>query len=105
MKAGLTENPHLEHTRTHEYGSYIMEAMVENKPYKIGGNVINNGVIVSLDERSSWTVCGSCYLSSLTVAPGAVIRPEHGTLTLTVDGKAVELRPGTYTGDVQLTVF
>lgn len=66
--------------------------------------VINNGVIVSLDERSSWTVSGSCYLSSLTVAPGAAIRPEHGTLTLTVDGKAAELRPGTYTGDVQLTV-
>ena len=66
--------------------------------------VINNGVIVSLDERSSWTVTGNCYLSCLTVAPGAAIRPEHGTLTLTVNGKAAELRPGTYTGDVQLTV-
>lgn len=68
------------------------------------GPVINNGVIVALDETSAWTVTGNCYLSSLTVAPGAAVRPEHGTLTLTVDGKVSELRPGTYTGDVQLTL-
>ena len=51
-KASLTENPHLEHTRTHEYGSYIMEAMVENKPYKIGGNVINTGLITNLPAKA-----------------------------------------------------
>ena len=51
-KASLTENPHLEHTRTHEYGSYIMEAMVENKPYKIGDNVINTGLITNLPSNA-----------------------------------------------------
>ena len=29
----LTKDPHLSHTRTHEYASYIMEAMETNKPY------------------------------------------------------------------------
>ena len=38
----------VEHTRTHEYASYIMEAIVKNAPYKIGGNVINNGSIPNL---------------------------------------------------------
>ncbi len=31
-----------------EYASYIMEAVVTNTPYKIGGNVLNNGYINNL---------------------------------------------------------
>ena len=38
----------IEHTRSQEYASRIMEAIYTNKPYKIGGNVINNGVITNL---------------------------------------------------------
>ena len=38
----------VEHTRSHEYASYIMEAIYTNKPYKIGGNVINHGAISNL---------------------------------------------------------
>lgn len=36
------------HIRSHEYASYIMEAIVTNKPFKIGGNIINNGCITNL---------------------------------------------------------
>ena len=36
------------HSRSGEYASWIMEAMVENKPYEIGGNVINRGCIENL---------------------------------------------------------
>ena len=36
-----------EHERTHEYGSQIMQAIVEDKPIKIGGNVINKGGLIS----------------------------------------------------------
>ena len=39
-------NKELKHERTHEYASYIMEAMLLNKPYKIGGNVINKGGLI-----------------------------------------------------------
>ena len=35
------------HTRSHEYASYIMQAIVENKPYQIGGNVLNTGHLIS----------------------------------------------------------
>ncbi len=38
----------LTHERTHEYGSYIIEAMETNVPYKIGGNVLNTGLITNL---------------------------------------------------------
>lgn len=36
------------HTRSKEYASHIMGAIVTNTPYKIGGNVINRGCITNL---------------------------------------------------------
>lgn len=47
-KDELIANPTLDHTRSLEYASYIMEAIVTNTPYKIGGNVINTGLIENL---------------------------------------------------------
>ena len=42
----LSANDVLEHKRSHEYASHIMEAIVTNKPYKIGGNVLNHGGLI-----------------------------------------------------------
>jgi len=36
------------HERSKEYASYIMEAIVTNQPFKIGGNVLNTGLIENL---------------------------------------------------------
>lgn len=44
----LCENPELTHSRTHEYGSGIMEAIITDIPFKLGGNVLNNGSITNL---------------------------------------------------------
>ena len=38
----------IEHTRSKEYASRIMEAIVTDTPYRIGGNVLNNGLISNL---------------------------------------------------------
>ncbi len=38
----------IEHTRSREYASRIMEAMLTDVPYKIGGNVLNTGLIDNL---------------------------------------------------------
>lgn len=43
----LKENGVKEHKRSHEYGSYIMQSIVENSPYQIGGNVLNKGRLIS----------------------------------------------------------
>ena len=40
----------IEHTRSKEYASRIMEAIVTDTPYKIGGNVLNNGCITNLPD-------------------------------------------------------
>ncbi len=44
----LMAGGNVQHTRSREYASHIMEAMVTDKPYKIGGNVINRGLIPNL---------------------------------------------------------
>ena len=48
----LTQNPLLSHTRTREYASYIMEAIETNVPTKIGGNVLNTGLITNLPHNA-----------------------------------------------------
>ena len=49
------------HERTKEYASYIMEAIVTDVPYKIGGNVINRGLIPNLPDDA---VRNRCRFSS-----------------------------------------
>jgi hypothetical protein len=66
---------------------------------------VNNGVIVSLDKNSVWTIAGTSYLTSLTIAKGAAVKaPEGKTLAMTVDGVEVPVVPGTYTGKIAITV-
>ena len=63
----LTKDPHLTHERTHEYASYIMEAMETNRPYKIGGNVMNNGLITNLPRNACVEV--PCLVDASGVTP------------------------------------
>ena len=67
---------------------------------------LNNGVIVSLMDRSKWTVKSTCFLSSLTVDATSSIVPLFGyTLTMYDDGVATAIVPGiTYTGTIELSV-
>ena len=63
----LTKDPNLSHERTHEYASYIIEAMVTNKPYKIGGNVLNTGLITNLPRNAVVEV--PCLVDASGVSP------------------------------------
>lgn len=69
QKEELLGGGDIEHTRTHEYGSYIMESMVTNKPYKIGGNVLNTGLIDNLPSDACVEV--PCLVD------GSGVRPTH----------------------------
>ena len=44
----ICKNGKVEHKLSREYGSGIMEAITTNKPYQIGGNVLNRGFIENL---------------------------------------------------------
>jgi hypothetical protein len=66
---------------------------------------VNNGVIVSFDKDCVWTVAGTSYLTSLTVAKGAVIKASDGkTVTMTVNGVKKAIAPGTYTGKIIMAI-
>ena len=60
-------NGNISHTRSREYASHIMEAIVTDNPYKIGGNVLNNGLITNLPADACVEV--PCLVNRLGVQP------------------------------------
>ena len=68
MRDDLVNDNDLTHERTHEYGSYIIEAMETDIPFKIGGNVLNTGHLISnLPENASVEV--PCLVDASGVTP------------------------------------
>ncbi|MBE6091147.1 MAG: alpha-glucosidase/alpha-galactosidase [Clostridium beijerinckii] len=55
------------HERSKEYASYIMEAIVTNTPYKIGGNVLNTGLIDNLPTDACVEV--PCMVDTMGIHP------------------------------------
>lgn len=68
MRDDLVHDKNLQHERTHEYGSYIIEAMETDKPFKIGGNVMNTGGLIrNLPENAVVEV--PCLVDASGVTP------------------------------------
>lgn len=64
------------HKRTNEYASHIMESIVTDKPFRIGGNVINTGLIDNLPADACVEV--PCLVGRLGIQPTHVGRlPEQ----------------------------
>ena len=63
----LMEGGSVQHTRSREYASYIMEAIATNTPYKIGGNVLNKGLIPNLPYNACVEV--PCLVDGNGVTP------------------------------------
>ena len=63
----LIRGEELDHIRSDEYASHIMEAIVTGKPYKIGGNVINNGLIPNLPSEACVEV--PCLVDKTGITP------------------------------------
>lgn len=67
MREELVNNRNLEHKRSHEYASYIFEAMETNNPFRIGGNVMNTGLITNLPKEACVEV--TCLVDKNGVTP------------------------------------
>lgn len=67
MRDEVVANRELTHTRSEEYASHIMEAMETNVPYKIGGNVMNTGLITNLPAKACVEVL--CVVDRSGVSP------------------------------------
>lgn len=66
-KNRILQNGEITHERSGEYASYIMEAIVTGVPYKIGGNVLNHGLIDNLPEDACVEV--PCLVDGMGVTP------------------------------------
>ncbi len=93
--------------------SHNSQATLTSADYELMGKVansvepaVNNGVIVALSGTSVWKVTGTSHLTSLTVGPTAsVTGANHRAVTMTVDGVATPIVPGTmYAGAIVVTV-
>ena len=66
-KADILADGKISHERSLEYASYIMEAVLTNKPYTIGGNVLNTGLIDNLPSDACVEV--PCLVDGKGVTP------------------------------------
>lgn len=71
LGAKLISDPTLTHQRSQEYASYIMEAIVTNTPYQIGGNVLNTGHLIS-DFPEHACVEVPCLVDGMGIHPTRV---------------------------------
>ncbi|MBQ7380209.1 MAG: alpha-glucosidase/alpha-galactosidase [Clostridia bacterium] len=67
QKEELLAGGQISHTRSREYASHIMEAILTDQPYRIGGNVLNNGLIPNLPDEACVEV--SCMVDRTGVHP------------------------------------
>ena len=92
--AEMLENGVKEHTRSHEYASRIMESIVTNTPYEIGGNMLNtNHLITNLPAEACVEVpclvngqgIHPCYVGSLPVQCAAMNMTNINVQLLTIE--------------------
>ena len=67
QKEELLAGGQITHTRSREYASHIMEAILTDQPYRIGGNVLNNGLIPNLPDEACVEV--SCMVDRTGIHP------------------------------------
>ncbi len=100
----ILDGGNITHERTTEYASYIMDAIVENKPFEIGGNVINNGCIENLPDDACVEVpclvngdgIHPCHVGRLPVQLAAMNMTNVNVQLLTIEAARTRNRETIY---------
>lgn len=100
----LVGNAKLTHKRTREYGSYIMEAIETDKPYRIGGNIINTGFIPNLPPNACVEIpcmvdrngVRGCYVGHLPEQLAALNRTNINVQLLTIEAAVTKKKDAIY---------
>lgn len=104
MREDLVENKNIEHSRTHEYASYIMEAIETDKPFRIHGNVMNTGLITNLPQDAVVEVpclvdrngVNPCYVGELPQQLAAINRTNINVQLVTIEAALTQKRDYIY---------
>lgn len=92
------------HTRSQEYASYIMEAVVTGTPYPIGGNVLNTGLIDNLPSEACVEVpcmvnrrgINPCHVGKLPVQLAAMNMTNINVQLLTIQAAVTKQKTDIY---------
>jgi len=103
-KANILKDGEITHERTLEYASYIMEAIVTDTPYKIGGNVLNTGLIDNLPADACVEVpcmidangVNPCHVGRLPVQLAAMNMTNINSQLLTIEAAVTKDRNAIY---------
>jgi alpha-galactosidase len=103
-KERILDNGNITHGRSREYASYIMEAVVTGNPYKIGGNVLNKGLIENLPADACVEVpclvdnrgINPCHVGRLPVQCAAMNMTNINTQLLTIEAAVTKDRSYIY---------
>ncbi len=103
-KERILDNGEITHERSGEYASYIMEALVTGGPYKIGGNVLNTGLIDNLPADACVEVpclidgngIHPCHVGKLPVQLAAMNMTNINAQLLTINAALTKKREDIY---------
>ena len=99
MRDSLLKDSHIEHKKTHEFASYIINAVMHDVPYRIHGNVLNTGLITNLPQNACVEVpvmvdrngLNPCFVGDLPEQCAAINRTNINVQLLTIQA-AVTLK-------------
>jgi len=78
---------------------------VSNVVNTIGQADASQKLAVTLNGASQWEVTGASWLNGLTIGKGAqLVAPAGKVVKMTVDGRNVRLRPGSYSGAILIDI-
>ena len=103
-KENILNDGKITHERSGEYASYIMEALVTGNPYKIGGNVLNTGLIENLPADACVEVpclidgngIHPCHVGRLPVQLAAMNQTNINAQLLTINAAVTKKREDIY---------
>ena len=103
-KDNILNDGKITHERSGEYASYIMEALVTGNPYKIGGNVLNTGLIDNLPADACVEVpclidgngIHPCHVGRLPVQLAAMNQTNINAQLLTINAAVTKKREDIY---------
>ena len=98
MREELVTNQQLTHEKSREFASFIINAMENDVPYRVHGNVMNNGLITNLPHNACVEVpclvdragIHACYVGDLPEQCAAINRTNINVQLLTI--KAAKTR-------------
>lgn len=103
-RSSIAADANRAHERSHEYASYIIESVVTGNPFKIGGNVLNTGLITNLPAEACVEVpclvdkngISPCYVGKLPVQLAAMNMTNINVQLLTIEAAVTRKKEHIY---------